>query len=475
MRIWLKGLALAAIIALSFAAAGIERASAQGGGHWNITVTPDGDTHLTGPVVTIEDWEWDDDCGYMPIDFFPNTSASCNGSGTQNVRAVWVNAMGQPSPLTAPSVQVFKVTSVASWTVSLWEGWGFGLVSHSASNGLGDPEILDEGGGASSGIHLLRKTVTNGVVEFSISQSASISASSYEGSAGLVAISHVLEVVPDPRKVALSRAGARADWMDADGNMHGDTTYSWNRYLLMEPPTTEPHVNWQVFTASLIGDFDWSQDVSTQWVPDCSQNTPFEGHWSMIFGTLYQSEPSTDWLGGPGQPTERSLLFTATDNLDGAKASVTYNLTIHEPLERNYPDAVTQVTENLQPAPGWVWCLNRLDGPGPTTVEVTVTQGSQWSIGVGLNGSIAKWVAWTLGIDVNAQYSRYIEAHATVVAPNVEPGFATRMMRFDVFEYHNGIVDEYDPAGKVGTPAYQIKKPNGWGITYETPYTWLGI
>ena len=152
----------------------------------------------------------------------------------------------------------------------------------------------------------------------------------------------------DSREVVLYRDGARGETTDPDGTVHGDTIYSYEEYDnngVDNSLRESHHVNWQTFHPAFTGmwfflsmyvyppddtegyepdNFAWT------WTPNESQDTYRTGHWAVIDGgyELFDGQ----WEGSPSGVQQRQIVYTATDS-DGATATATYILKMHDPYE----------------------------------------------------------------------------------------------------------------------------------------------
>jgi hypothetical protein len=143
-------------------------------------------------------------------------------------------------------------------------------------------------------------------------------------------------VAKDNRSLGLTRVGAIGEWEDSDGNLHGDTTYSYVTQHLGEPSASANYPNVQTFVASLLG--GWSPNNQFVFVPQPEQvsltDNGFSGNYTMPYGNL-----AYHWrFGWDGEPTgvsERVYQCTVTDEGDGAVATTRYFLKIHDPIERS--------------------------------------------------------------------------------------------------------------------------------------------
>ena len=147
----------------------------------------------------------------------------------------------------------------------------------------------------------------------------------------------------DTRKLTLHRAGAINETTDEDGNVHGDTTFSY-----LTQPSNTLTTNSQVFHPTFEGswtngtsspDVTWAwtpQNLIDQSVPIISPQTQGTGTFATSTGTSYLDTDAGDdsgWTGTADSPQEASLKYEATDNGDGAKATATYFLAVHDEWE----------------------------------------------------------------------------------------------------------------------------------------------
>ena len=231
--------------------------------------------------------------------------------------------------------------------------------NETASSDNGVPSVI--------GRHLLRVPVSGGVAAVSLNGNVSASATNNmaygalgeypypnyyaptTGPTGALSYGSVSATAnQDDREVVLHRDGARGEITDPDGTTHGDTIYSYEEYSNngVDNSTTENHhINWQTFHAVFTGGWRFlsnyvyppddsegyaPDNFAWTWTPNESQDTYRTGYWAVIDGAYELFEGQ--WQGSPSGVQQRNIVYTATDS-DGATATATYILSVHDPYE----------------------------------------------------------------------------------------------------------------------------------------------
>lgn len=383
-----------------------------------------------------------------------------DGSTTIMATIRWVKGDGV-TPAANPPAKVYLLEDAsASWSGTNGEGmWVIG----EARNGLGHPCVARTDGRAgctSSGRRLVQVDGSSGVITRSV-DAVAIASGSSDSTVGSIDVSVSYSLTVDNRGVTLTRQGARGEVVDAEGNTHGHTTYSYNlltRNPINPQPIVTPVWNWQQFSTAFIGDWSliWDEnsyrnipDVSWSWNPQYSGATWEWNQWSMPFGSQNKVEGSygLSWKGRTG-PTERVLTYTATDNRKGGTATAKYYLTIHD----HYEQKTYQRTDTFE---NWRQCSANIVGPssGSGYVEYAYTVGMSASGG----GAAGEWIADLLGIDLSIEWSGNVNTGASINL-TVKVGEYTYMEVGDHYIYHDGTVDVWDEAGYVGEEAYHVRE-----------------
>ena len=230
------------------------------------------------------------------------------------------------------------------------------------------------------------------------------------------------EAAADTRTVSISREGARSEFQDSDGTIHGDTVYSARRTTAPANSGnfyTEDGLNWQVFHSYLFS--DWGSGTTGIWSPAYSGATLDWNLWSMPYGDVsYWNDVP---IGSPTNPTQRALTFTATDPVDGASATAAYLMTIHDRIEVLTHNVDNSITKNIRPAGS-----PDVRNEGGTDIEVPggyLELSDSYSIGfeVSIDPTVSIWVA-SLG-HISLSYTITLNAGQQASPITLHPGTYT--------------------------------------------------
>lgn len=266
---------------------------------------------------------------------------------------------------------------------------------------------------------------------------------------------------------------------DPNGTMHGDTIYSYHSYIGTSQngdlPQDSPEWNWIYFTPHFVGGWHWkagtnhNQDSITvpnvvnpdtwSWSPNESEDTWDYGKCSMSWATNYSETNGIPT--GQDAPTVYNgsgVVYAATDNTDGASITAKYIMTVHDPIEKNYPDHATyRNKENFKKYPDAQWVSSGSD-PGKTyDLDVHTDTSQSIDITITPGGKIEKLIASALGVTVDVSASFDISVGQGTVIKDVPPGYGTYCMSYEVVDYHIGKVDQWGTGGYQGTAPYNLR------------------
>jgi hypothetical protein len=217
------------------------------------------------------------------------------------------------------------------------------------------------------------------------------------------------------RGVRLYRPGAIDEWVDAEGNTHGDTVYS-----VIQTNGGLHRTNYQHIHAVCEG-FTPSAPATWQWNPPGGHIglTTVEDTWDctlqkMPTGSLYfnQNHPQ-QYVGEASGNTTLTINYKATDAFDGAEATAKYFLTLHDEAERSGPDEVRNVLVE-----GIMWTGNSTTvvwgyaPQGSQEIATGTAKSSGWSFGGGVDVSPAAWKELA-SFNVGGEYSSSHEESVT--------------------------------------------------------------
>ncbi|MGI4789981.1 MAG: hypothetical protein ACRYFS_14165, partial [Janthinobacterium lividum] len=285
----------------------------------------------------------------------------------------------------------------------------------------------------------------------------------------------------------------------SDGAMHGDTLYTYHNFVsqspapgssIIPPPIDTGEPNWVYFTPTFVGGWHWKAGTTQNgdsitvpdvvapdtwiWSPNESEDTWDYGKCSMPWAAKYTQLDGN--ASGQDTPTSYNVSYTATDNTDQANAVASYMMTVHDPLEKNYPDHTQRIINNIRPVPNVVYARAGYDGQ-PLTVNVAV--GDAWTVTGTLNVpvALASWVASAIGVNIQVSHQASFSAGvtSTVSSPytyngvsyTVHQGDETYMEKFDEHVSHYGKADTWGANGYSGTQAYSFLVPDNPAGGYQ--------
>ena len=374
---------------------------------------------------------------------------------TVKVKLVW---SGSGLPTTPP--QSVKITANAF-------GYAPGnLTGPEANNGFDPPQIMPDSGPAggyyatSDGTHLVK--VPNGSAGTTIEVGTYIMRAFGPASgSGPTAASIHFEASADTRTVSISRAGAHDEWVEG-GITHGDTIWS----------TPSGPLNWQGFDGSLFG--SWSRrfagstgdpggvpDVGYVWNPQHSSAYLFHNDVSMPYGGLYLDN-NGDLKGFPNPPAIQTVSYTVTDYQDGATATDSYILHIHEPWENLQKTSGqtqtivhgTNIYFGSQGAP--------VTATWTTTVTITATVTFNW------NGSLKLGDFMTLGGAISPGFSVAV-GQTFALSTTVQAGYRVTPQLIETKIDSQYTVDRYDTGGKAGIESGISTTETSYTLTFSAP------
>jgi hypothetical protein len=240
--------------------------------------------------------------------------------------------------------------------------------------------------------------------------------------------------VVDDFRMVITRPGAINERMDADGAVHGDTTYSYAEYV--RSTAWDYQYNDQTFVPSLPAGWHYggAPSVTGQW--SHSPSTSLDQQQSSAASATYRTElgglhfdnypifwgGNYGWDGTPKNPTQTTITFNATNNTNNATSSAQYFLTLHEPVEKTNENVedVSIETPLWGSAQSGGNALMRVDGftaAGMVQVSAGHAKTQGWTVAVDSDlgfGEIAK----VLG--VSATYESSKESNITGTFLNTE-------------------------------------------------------
>lgn len=265
-----------------------------------------------------------------------------------------------------------------------------------------------------------------------------------------------ISIALDPRSITLSRMGAKGEWMDSNGNTHGDTTYSFQSQATDAINGTYKvnNNNWQTIYAdySLYG---WStktvngnlaKNITTSWDPNESEDDYYHGKWEVPFGNIWYDLDNKPQ--GTSIPAiTKNISLSVKDLGDGAKVKKTYILKVHDQLDNLRLNPSQVDTTHLR---FYFAQLNGtrifLDGPNKgTTLNGTINGGI--TLSGNFNGSFSAASAATFGFQLGAQINANAGIGYAMNGMDVPAGYHTigyGMVRWVTKHY---LVDHYTAAG----------------------------
>lgn len=477
-------------------------------GSWKFHMTSGSVTHLANGLNFGPIWRMSADSNNSMT--VQGTSASVGGGPSHpstasatlsaTVTGTWVPNPALPSD-PPPSNQSVKIVAQAS--ANGMSGPATSVAS--ADNGLGNAAVTSpQNNGSlsvvSQGTKLQQINGTSFTVSLSLSASCIDNGTPTANSMATVGISSVVLSI-DNRSVKIGYAPTYGQYpqlnndgsqvIDSNGDPcyvaqvntpgHGDTLRSYMSYTYdtgSDVHSSQEIDNIQTYSANYSG--PWStQTVSNGrnqtwtipnttwlWVPTNTRDDAWNyGVWYVDMASQFHVMNGENVGADPrGQQTVK---YTATDNVDGATASDSYLVYMHDPLEHNYPDHTKTAPENMRKAPFAPAFVNSSQVP----TDITVYAESGFSVTVEPHfDAIGKWLAECTGIDVHASFTYTYNAGGQILAKDVPPGYATCLGLVDVYTTHWGKVDTWAANGYTGTQPYNFKVPDPNGA-YYTAYT----
>ncbi len=271
----------------------------------------------------------------------------------------------------------------------------------------------------------------------------------------------------------ISRAGARAltsrndpnfnadrdEYIDADGNGHGHTIYSYYEEAHTNGGGTDvPHPNVQYFSAGVAAPYG-STVGPWQWTPSENNDSEFSHSQEMPFGSLKQTDwrvGRVKWKGTPAGTQQKIVSYSNTK--DGVEMKARYELTVHEPWEIVTTNTAAPARLNYRPHPYGSWVGASHDGD---TVTGQLDQSYGWDVGVTFTGP-GELIAGIIGIDVSASRNASTSVSVGNEHNDVRAGYECRVMVWDAVIRHSGTANEWNASGYVGTgPQYwEINEPD---------------
>ncbi len=398
-------------------------------------------------------------------------------TGPLNVTFTWSPGPNNDPPPSSLSVkETGHATASYGLGLNYLSGAGFGSVSASADDGLGDaPVVMPDSSSInapfytyydlqSTGTHLNQFDGSSGTVTFQRNPSASAFAALVPANNGGATVSVGYSAYSDNRGVKLARPGAVSEMSDPDGTTHGDTIYSIHNINTDEGTDTGLR-NWVGFDSVLSG--SWGVRSSWSWSPDSDSSNAVYNSVIMPFSSLsFVNGVATGQRNGP---TEYDMGYTCTDSNDGASASAKYVLTVHDEWE------------NLQ-ASGYAPTTN--SSVHTSTVGVQgPSSGASWNVSLSdtvsfsgsLSGGFSTEDAASFGLSYGGSYSYTVGASLGVNSPQIPAGdvsFPTMTVWWQTDSY---TVTHYTPAGYDNDYVQYIVDPSsvrttiGW--TVPQPYS----
>ncbi len=482
-------------------------------GQWKITFSGSGDDQATHYTVTNNQVTGASPWGtqYLTVSGGQaGSGGSCFFVGLGDTVSLSVTATltWVPSGPDDPAPASVNVLEVANASCSQWLLQPTG-VQYSADDGLQDPAVDQSNGSGgygktSGGSHLRHLTVSPGQTSVSLpglTLKASITYATCIANSGPgVGVSYF--VLQDGRDLSLGGpvTNKKVPALDANNNQtvdangdpnfvpgpnapgQGDTIYSYydtetpppGTGLAGDPPpsTSSPIVNQLTFTPQFTGNWHWktvpggSSTVPDVVSPDTwkwslpeSNDTWAQGIWDMPYAQNFgylNGQPT-----GSDAPTSYTLTYSATDNYDGAQASAGFQMTRHDPIEKNYTDHHPHIPINFRPAPDAAYAYAAYPGQ---TLTVGCTNGDSWTVTGSVSGPIAQYVLGTLGLSgsLSRQYSFSSTVTSAVADPPIQimTGDETYLEEFDQVVRHYGKVDTWGVSGYEGTSSYDFTVPD---------------
>ena len=217
-----------------------------------------------------------------------------------------------------------------------------------------------------------------------------------------------------------------------------------------------------------------SQGIVLRLLQELGWDTWDTGFWSMLTGSeKWKTQGTSHWEGPERTPVTSPMVYTATDNGDGATATAKYILTMHEPLETKNVNPDIYLISNVHVPPSASYVVSNAPS---SSLTVGLTTSDSWMVGVGLEAMFPAsiWKALSLGININASYTFSVSTTQSVTVSDVPPGYGTILEVFTVSIHHSGLLNQWDTAGFVGVQTYGIDVPDHAGMRAQYPYTYFG-
>jgi hypothetical protein len=180
---------------------------------------------------------------------------------------------------------------------------------------------------------------------------------------------------------------------------------------------------------------------------------------------------SGDWTGAPTTPRVQTTTYTLTDPNDGATATATYELILHDAYEAKSTNPVTQEIGNIRSHPHHIPVRASTNGQ---TLTVGVSASYTWTIGMSLSGEVEAAQFASLGLGVEVSKSVTSEANASASAENVPAGWEMYLQIYDRYDVHSGVSYKWLPEGYGGEVPWVIKapsvNPSAFGVQAAPPY-----
>ena len=359
------------------------------------------------------------------------------------------------SPPKTTVVEIDSDAWAAGATGSAVDGWGDAAVQQDSYENPPDPPT----NWYSDGTHYERVDCSSGTFEVQADLTVIADNESSDNAANCYGGVYFTASLPN-LALDLIRDGAHDETEDSDGNLHGDTTYSYN---VDTPDGTIVETNWQTFHPVFAGDWDLPT-TSWTWNPNESQDTQTTGLWSIPFGNLVSNEDGIDpqyWSGTPDAPVTKTITYDAdhmasVDQNYNIDLQATYYLTFHDEVE-----GLTDTQSNVI-ATGPLWGSG---GPGELAYIWPTTEGETYSAGsvpitacsstsngfsVGGDVDLSKW-AKPFGLSVGASYQHSESNSYSIAIPcpfDVSYGFYAYPIFVDVYLRHTFHWRHFDSGGE---------------------------
>lgn len=479
-------------------------------GYWQLTYQCQGSGQRTSvgspdyPSSYSSNYPWSNDpavymSSYGSVSFWMDppiryrSSASVSEAGTITATFTWVPSYAGD----VPPGTTLNVLEAAGTYADMGD-------TYQVSDGLGDPTVVVSYQPQSAGKHLISVPIVSSGGQFTatlstraLSASASVSDSdpagfpnhtyldasvSYSATQDTRAVTISADVDVTNTKTTLLIAPDAVS-VDAngddnfiptpnqrgqDGTMYGDTIYSYNTHQ-DGAYNNSPNVNWCNFTPNFSGNWHWKtgQDHLGQtvlvpnvvnpntwgWSPSESEDNWDYGVCSMPLAANYAL--INGYPKGQDASTIYSVIYTATDNTDGATASARYVMTVHDPYEKSFPDHTQDMTDDANE--------KQLGTYGPqapfngSPISASVTTENPWSVKVKASGEIPlPWIGGALGVDVEKSVTDDDKIGVSCSDNHTRAGDYSYVEAVDHYIYHHGKVDTWGVYGYKGTQPYEV-------------------